>query len=239
MTPASGASNGTPTDETEARLRRSVESINTGARRMKRSRTLGPQAEQTRRNLADSARTLFREQGYSKVTVAAIAQNANVSLATFYQYFSDVDDITALVVVDFIKASLVSELDAWDPLAGEVGLHDFVDRFLGLYLRNAELLELWEIGKLVSTRLRALYVDYSTVYRGRLEECVRRGIDGGVLRDDLAPAELADLLATLTERYCYEHFVLLGEQEVGDGVVLLTMALTSLLGLRNRPRRRS
>jgi TetR/AcrR family transcriptional regulator len=238
MAPGADKEAGPGADVLEARLRRSVESINTGARRMKRSPTLGPQAELTRRKLADSARELFREHGYTKVTVAEIAQNAHVSLATFYQYFEDVHDVTALVIVDFVKASLASELDSWDPLAGLAGLHDFVGRFLGLYVRNADLLELWEVGKLVSPRLRALYQDYSAVYRGRLEECVRRGVEHGVVRADLDPAALADLLATLTERYCYEHFVLLGEREVGDGVELLTTALTGLLGLRSRPRRK-
>jgi AcrR family transcriptional regulator len=224
-------------DILEARLRRSVESINTGERRMKRSRRLGPQAEQTRRKLADSARALFSEQGYTNVTIAEIAQRANVSLATFYQYFEDVHDVTALVIVDFIKASLASSLDNWDPLAGKAGLHDFVDRFLRLYVRNTEVLELWEIGKLVSPRLRGLYQEYSALYRGRLEQCVHRGLEHDVLRRDLDPAALADLLATLTERYCYEHYVLLGRREVGDGVEVLTTALSSLLGLRDVPSR--
>ncbi|GAA3516159.1 hypothetical protein GCM10022234_09120 [Aeromicrobium panaciterrae] len=217
--------------DVEDRLRRSVESIGTGERRMKRSQVLGPQAEQTRRNLAESARRLFQEKGYTGTTVAEIAQNANVSLATFYQYFKEIHDVTALIVVDFIKASLASQLDRWDSLGGVPALRDFIDRFLGLYVRNAELLELWETGKLVSPRLRLLYVDYYRVYRARLEECVRLGVDAGTVRDDLDPADLADLMATLVERYSYEHFVLLGEREVGNGVEILTIAVTSLVGL--------
>lgn len=222
----------TDVDALEDRLRRSVESIHTGARRMKRSRVLGPQAEQTRRRLADSARELFRDQGYTGTTVAEIASNAEVSLGTFYQYFEDVHDVTALVVVDFIKASLASELDQWDSLGGAAALRGFLDRFLRLYVVNSELLELWETGKLVSPRLRSLYQDYSRVYRGRLEDCVRTGIEGGTVRADVPPDRLADLLATLTERYCYEHFVLLGEQEIGDGVDVLEAGLIGLLGLR-------
>ena len=199
---------------------------------MKRSRVLGPQAEQTRRRLADSARALFREQGYTGTTIAEIASNAEVSLGTFYQYFEDVHDVTALVIVDFIKASLASELDQWDSLGGTPALRSFLDRFLRLYLINAELLELWETGKLVSPRLRSLYQDYSKVYRGRLEDCVRAGIEAGTVRSDIPPGRLADLLATLTERYCYEHFVLLGEREVGDGVDVLGAGLVGLLGLQ-------
>lgn len=218
-------------DELEDRLRRSVESIHVGARRMSRSKVLGPQAEQTRRRLADSARELFREQGYTGTTVAEIAARAEVSLGTFYQYFEDVHDVTALVLVDFVRASLASELDRWDSCGGEPGLRDFLQRFLGLYVVNAELLELWETGKLVSPRLRSLYQDYSRVYRARLEECVAVGAACGAVRADLPPAALADLLATLVERYCYEHFVLFGEDEIGDGVDVLAAGLVGLLGL--------
>jgi AcrR family transcriptional regulator len=221
----------TDVEELEDRLRRSVESIHTGARRMKRSKVLGPQAEQTRRRLATSARELFREQGYTRTTVAEIAARSEVSLGTFYQYFEDVHDVTALVLVDFVRASLASELDRWDSLGGEPALRDFLDRFLGLYVENVELLELWETGKLVSPRLRSLYQDYSRVYRGRLEACVVAGVDAGAVRDDVAPDRLADLLATLVERYCYEHFVLHGEHQVGDGVDVLAAGLVGLLGL--------
>lgn len=221
----------TAVDELEDRLRRSVESIHTGARRVGRSQKLGPQAEATRRRLADSARRLFREQGYTRTTVADIAARAEVSLGTFYQYFEDVHDVTALVLVDFVRASLASELDRWDSLAGEAGLRGFLDRFLGLYVAHAELLELWETGKLVSPRLRALYQDYSRVYRGRLEVCVATGAAAGVVRDDLSPARLADLLATLVERYCCEHFVLHRETAVGDHVDVLVAGLVGLLGV--------
>jgi AcrR family transcriptional regulator len=218
-------------DDLEDRLRRSVESMHTGARRVGRSQKLGPQAEATRRRLAVSARALFRQQGCTRTTVADIAAGAEVSLGTFYQYFEDVHDVTALVVVDFIRASLASELDRWDSTGGEPALRGFLDRFLRLYVANAELLELWETGKLVSPRLRALYQDYYRVYRARLEECVLRGVEAGAVRDDVPADRLADLLATLTERYCYEHFVLLGEKEVGDGVDVLTAGLVGLLHL--------
>ncbi|QIG43722.1 TetR/AcrR family transcriptional regulator [Nocardioides anomalus] len=219
-------------DELEDRLRRSVESIHTGARRVGRSQKLGPQAEATRRRLADSARALFREQGYTRTTVADIASRSEVSLGTFYQYFEDVHDVTALVLVDFVRASLASGLDRWDSLAGEPGLRGFLDRFLGLYVAHAELLELWETGTLVSPRLRSLYQDYSRVYRGRLEACVVTGVAAGRVRADLPASRLADLLATLVERYCYEHFVLHRETALDDHVDVLAAGLVGLLGLR-------
>ena len=222
----------------EARLRRSVESIGVGKRRMERSPVLGPQAELTRKRLADSAKTLMQEKGYTNVSVVEIAQSAGVSLATFYQYFREIHDVTALIVVDFIKESLSHDLDKWDPLGGRPALQSFVRRFLEVYVGHVALMELWETGKLVSPDLRALYVDYHRVYRHHLELCVKSGVDMGTIRDDLTPTNLADVMATLVERHCYEHFVLLrhSTEELDAHVQLLTTVLVDVLRLRARRR---
>ena len=46
-----------------------------------------PKAEQTRRAIVDSALRLFRDKGYGKTTMRAIATEAGVSLGNAYYYF--------------------------------------------------------------------------------------------------------------------------------------------------------
>jgi AcrR family transcriptional regulator len=46
-----------------------------------------PKAEQTRRAIVDSAMRLFRDKGYGKTTMRAIASEAGVSLGNAYYYF--------------------------------------------------------------------------------------------------------------------------------------------------------
>jgi len=46
-----------------------------------------PKAEQTRRAIVDSAMRLFRDRGYGRTTMRAIASEAGVSLGNAYYYF--------------------------------------------------------------------------------------------------------------------------------------------------------
>jgi len=50
-------------------------------------------SEQTRQRLVDTALRLFREEGYEKTTMRAIAQAAGVSVGNAYYYFASKDDL--------------------------------------------------------------------------------------------------------------------------------------------------
>src|SRR2546430_11285144 len=47
----------------------------------------------TRREIAESAVTLFARDGYDNVSVEDIAEEAGLSLRTFYRYFSAKDEV--------------------------------------------------------------------------------------------------------------------------------------------------
>src|ERR1700748_403775 len=47
----------------------------------------------TRREIAESAVTLFARDGYDNVSVEDIAEEAGISLRTFYRYFSAKDEV--------------------------------------------------------------------------------------------------------------------------------------------------
>jgi AcrR family transcriptional regulator len=49
--------------------------------------------ERTRKHIADTAWTLIADQGFGRVTVAAIAQAAQVSEATVFNYFATKEDL--------------------------------------------------------------------------------------------------------------------------------------------------
>src|SRR3954452_13791250 len=49
--------------------------------------------ERTRRHIADTARRLFAERGFERVTVAQIAREAEVSEATVFNYFPTKEDL--------------------------------------------------------------------------------------------------------------------------------------------------
>jgi AcrR family transcriptional regulator len=53
------------------------------------SRRRKEQARQTREAILDAAGTMFRERGYARTTVAAVAEAAHVSVETVYKAFGD------------------------------------------------------------------------------------------------------------------------------------------------------
>src|ERR1700694_5736761 len=59
--------------------------------------------EQTRHEIASSALELFTRDGYDKVSVEQIAEEAGISLRTFYRYFSTKDEVLSPVITDGIQ----------------------------------------------------------------------------------------------------------------------------------------
>lgn len=216
------------------RLASETEAIVSSERRLDRSPVVGPRAERTRRALVDSAWELFRTRGYTGTTVADIAKNAKVSLATFYQYFSELNDVLAVIVVDFIRDSLGRGLDQWDVGEGREGLRRRIDSFIAAYIEYAEFMELWETAKLVSPRVRALSHDYERVYRHRFEVYFQDGIDRGLVRSDVDAAGMADAMTIMLYRYCYDMLVMSDEpipKDRGPMVELLTQMWASAIHL--------
>ena len=65
----------------------------------------------SRRALREAFVALVLEQGYSSVTVEALAARADTSKATFYAHFHDMEDLLGAVVADVV-ADLVTEAEA-------------------------------------------------------------------------------------------------------------------------------
>lgn len=218
----------------EGDLLRAAESLVGTERRLDRSRVLGPRAERTKRKLVDASSELFRTVGYANTTVADIAKQAGVSLPTFYQYFADLNDVIAVIVVDFIKESVQRGLDRWDVVGtGPAGLARWIEAFLRTYVDYADFMELWECAKLMSPRIRALSRDYARFYVRTFESAIQEGIDASMIRDDLTAGEMAEVLVTSVEYFAYERYVLSREVPAGlDGpVATLTAMLASGLHL--------
>ncbi len=53
---------------------------------------------QTRREIAETALTLFARDGYDAVSAEAIAESSGVSLRTFYRYFAAKDEVLSPIV---------------------------------------------------------------------------------------------------------------------------------------------
>lgn len=74
------------------------------------------QAQLTKKKIFDTTLLLIHRKGYSKITIREICQNAQISVGTFYIYFSSKDDILLEIYnrIDqkTVFPDLISEADA-------------------------------------------------------------------------------------------------------------------------------
>jgi AcrR family transcriptional regulator len=70
--------------------------------------------EQTRQAIREAALRLFAERGFETVTVAEIANDANVSVATVFNYFSSKEDLV-YSRMEVFEAQLIEAISARKP----------------------------------------------------------------------------------------------------------------------------
>ena len=190
-----------------------------------REAPLGAKASRTRQGLLDAAREVFTEQGFLATTTADIAARAQTSLATFYQYFPDLSGIVAVLAREQVTAMIDQHVDDWDPRTGRLGLRRLVSAFVRGYTGNVDFYRLWEQVTAVDPKIAELRRVFWAAYKGRIEASLRAGVEAGVVRDDLPPAEMARALTYLLERYCVD--LMIGDPptrtpDVDDTIDLLT-----------------
>jgi AcrR family transcriptional regulator len=95
-----------------------------------------PQQERGERRLAqllDAAASVMAEVGYDAATMTEIAERANASIGTLYQYFPDKESI-----VRALRHQYVDEFEVlWVPLkaeASKLSLRQLVDRFFDIII---------------------------------------------------------------------------------------------------------
>jgi AcrR family transcriptional regulator len=112
---------------------------------------------QTRREIAETALALFAREGYDGVSAETIAEEAGISLRTFYRYFTGKDAVLSPIVTDGIDElterlaarpapeSLATALhNAYEeitPQQGEEGVRVLICLFLDVPALRAQWLE--------------------------------------------------------------------------------------------------
>jgi AcrR family transcriptional regulator len=92
--------------------------------------------QQTRQSIADTARALFAERGFDRVTVAEVARAANVSEATVFNYFPTKEDLvfSGLEAFETALVGAVRDRAPGESIAGAFGR--FVAQPRGLLRAN-------------------------------------------------------------------------------------------------------
>ena len=116
------------------------------------ARPLSSKGRQTRKTLEDAARKLFAERGFHGTTLADITAAVGKSPAAFYRYFSDKEDLLAVLAESFLRdvvdlpkipddsdffASAVGRY--WDMFKPNIGIMVAVDQLAAAESRFAML----------------------------------------------------------------------------------------------------
>jgi AcrR family transcriptional regulator len=143
-------------------------------------------------HITETAMSLFREKGYGSVKVTEICKEANISLGTFYHYFSSKDSIIddSYQAIDSLVFERIDNLEFPNPYAKLLGI-----------LEQSALVMQEELGylfisqsyhQILSSKTKYSFSHERSLFR-ILEATVTEGIEKGCFWPDTDPQEISEL----------------------------------------------
>jgi AcrR family transcriptional regulator len=111
-------------------------------------RIIGERARRTRRRLLDATAALLATRGALGLRVVDITRAVGTSPATFYQYFSDVEEailVLADEATDDIEVLRPFLAESWDDAEGRAHATAFVDAFMEYWDRHRVILRVRDL----------------------------------------------------------------------------------------------
>src|SRR5262249_732529 len=105
---------------------------------------LGPKARRTRAAILTTAAEVLAVKGYQRTTMADVAEAAEVSLGTVYQYFHDRGDLVAGLRRSLLLQQRADADVAWRVGEGRPGLLRVLRGFITPYVEHPALARVWE-----------------------------------------------------------------------------------------------
>jgi AcrR family transcriptional regulator len=179
------------------------------ARRTYHSPARRRQAEQTRGRILAAARELFRSAGYAASTMEAIAASAQVSAKTVEAAFGSKRGVLAAVVDPLASSGpprdLVDQVRAAEDPRQRIRLVAELTR--QAYEASVPEFELMRGAAAVAPEIAAVAQQVEARRRANQVRLVTYLREKGVLRQDLAPEEAADVVWALTSYDLYRALV--------------------------------
>jgi AcrR family transcriptional regulator len=137
--------------------------------------------ERRRKQITIASIKVFSERGFHPATIRDIAEAAEVSIGTIYQYFNDKEDLLYLAIVDIMDSYDAHILEALN------GLQDPLERFYGAVrafcrVNNASV----EVTVLTYRETKSLRKERRNIIKqkeittnARIADCVRECIEAG------------------------------------------------------------
>lgn len=168
-------------------------------------RIIGERAQQTRRRILDATASLLRQQGALDLKVMDVAREVGTSPATFYQYFSDVEDAIYALSTEMIEkvvpihAQLSQDWSDSDEASGLDLARRLVSDYTDFWDENGAVLRIMLLrADERDERFRQVRRDYNAPFMSAMVAKVRAAQDAGRLTGALdAEATAGAMLAAL------------------------------------------
>ena len=186
-----------------------VERARSGGSRREGERLLPPgrKAQRTRARLLEAARQCFTERGYQGSSVGDIAGAAEVSLGTFYQYFTDRADILAVLAGEWMVDSLARNTYRWRVDDGIEGLERLLEPFVSDYVDSPGFMGAWEEAAHVDEGIATLRRDLGRLITEGVAGEMARAQRRGLLDRSIDPDATARALTAMADRHCFVTYV--------------------------------
>lgn len=150
--------------------------------------------ERQRRRILEAAGRLFEERGIDEVTAAEIVNAAGIRASTFYEYFSNKDDVVWAIVADVFEEGAERGKQAMDAAGTALAKISALLEFMAddLTRRPAKVRFMAEFDAMYARqwspeRLLSLEAQVSPGGFGYFSSLIREGIEDGSLRPGLDP----------------------------------------------------
>jgi len=169
------------------------------------------QKARRRADIIAAGRRLFLEQGYSATSVEAVAETAEVGVATVYNYFGTKGGLLAEILrPDFIDviseggAAVVAKRPA-DPVDGVLSLIEIYRQIDSKWKHKEALMAVLGPGLSAEPVLDELAVDAEMLVKQQLEELLSAYQDTGSLRDSIDVTDAATIIFYVFNQHWIEH----------------------------------
>lgn len=167
-------------------------------------RVIGQRAQQTRRRLLDATAVLLRDHGVFDVKVIDVARATGASPATFYQYFTDVEDAVHALALELLDqvASIQSQLaEDWSVADGLDRARAVVSDYLDFWDEHGAVLRIMLLrADEGDERFRQLRRDYNAPFMAAMATKVRDAQAGGRVSSSLDPEATAGAMLAAMDR---------------------------------------
>ena len=186
------------------------------ARRSYHSPVRAESARRTRQVIVAAARSLFLERGYTAASLREVAEVAGVARPTVAAAFGSKPALLRQILDEALAGDdepvPVVERPWFAPVFAATDPADVLDAYAGVcVLINARSAALFEVAHRASGESPELADLWATLVGNRrfgAARIVERAQELGPIRDDLAPAQVADALSTLNDPALYHALVL-------------------------------